>query len=45
MLLGHSAGVTAALAARSGRAVQQIDTTLLFRKLREQGQVLRPGSP
>ncbi len=40
MMLGHSAGVAAALAIRSGSSVQEIDTGELSRRLREQGQVL-----
>lgn len=40
MLLGHSAGVAGALAAKAESAVQQIDMPLLLRKLREQRQVL-----
>jgi FAD dependent oxidoreductase len=40
MVLGHSAGVAASLAAKSEKPVQEIDTAQLFKKLTEQGQVL-----
>ncbi len=40
MILGHSAGVAATMAVKSRRAVQDIDTLELSRKLREQRQVL-----
>ncbi len=40
MILGHSAGVAAVTAVKSGKAVQDIDAALLEKKLREQGQVL-----
>lgn len=40
MILGHSAGVAAAMAIRSGKPVQEIDTSVLSTKLRDQGQVL-----
>ena len=42
MLLGHAAGVAAALAARAGCAVQDVDVDELQRRLRDQGQVLVP---
>jgi hypothetical protein len=37
MILGHAAGVAAALASASGRAVQDVDVEELQTKLREQG--------
>jgi hypothetical protein len=40
MLLGHAAGVAAALAARAGCAVQDVDVDELQRRLRDAGQVL-----
>lgn len=40
MILGHSAGVAAALAVKSGKPVQQIDKFRLLSKLTHQGQVL-----
>jgi hypothetical protein len=40
MLLGHAAGCAAALAARSGSAVQDVAIGELQRALREAGQVL-----
>ena len=40
MVLGHSAGVAAAMAVKSGKAVQDIDMTAYLGKLREQKQVL-----
>jgi hypothetical protein len=40
MLLGHAAGLAAALAARAGCAVQDVDVVELQRRLREAGQVL-----
>lgn len=42
MVLGHSAGVAAVMALRSGQAVQEVDIPALRRKLVEQGQVLEP---
>ena len=44
MILGHSAGVAAVMALRSGKPVQQVDPASLGRKLRAQAQILeRPG--
>ena len=43
MVLGHSAGVAAALAVKSGKPVQEVDKAQLARKLAEQGQVLHKG--
>ncbi len=40
MILGHSAGVAAVMALRSGIPVQQIDMASLIQKLKAQGQVL-----
>ena len=40
MMLGQSAGVAAAMAARSGNAVQEVEYPLLRRRLLEQKQVL-----
>jgi hypothetical protein len=40
MIAGHSAGVAAAMAARSGTAVHLIDLPALQKRLREQKQVL-----
>ncbi len=40
MVLGHSAGVAAVMALRSGRPVQKVDIAALTQKLREQKQVL-----
>jgi len=40
MIIGHAAGVAAALALRDGRAVQDIDVPALQAALREQQQVL-----
>jgi hypothetical protein len=40
MILGHSAGVAAVMALRSGKPVQQIDMAGLTQKLRAQKQVL-----
>jgi hypothetical protein len=40
MILGHSAGVAAVLAIRSGKPVQAIDLALFAQALRQQGQVL-----
>ena len=39
MILGHAAGVAAALAATSGRSIQSIDIEALQQKLREQGAI------
>lgn len=39
MILGHAAGVAAALAASKGIAVQEVDVDALQRKLREQGAI------
>lgn len=39
MMLGHAAGIAAALAAKSGRPVQEIDVKALQAKLLEQGAV------
>lgn len=43
MLLGHSAGVAATLAARDGRAVHRIAISELQDRLAAQGQVLARG--
>lgn len=40
MIMGHSAGVAAAMAEREGKAVQEIDYVALRAKLEEQEQVL-----
>ena len=40
MILGHSGGVAAALAVRSGEAVHRIDIAKLQRRLAEQKQIL-----
>jgi hypothetical protein len=40
MLLGHAAGIAAALSARVGCAVQDVDVVELQRRLRDAGQVL-----
>jgi len=40
MILGHAAGVAAALAIRAGRAVQDVDTAELTRLLVSQGAIL-----
>ncbi|NED99327.1 FAD-dependent oxidoreductase [Phytoactinopolyspora halotolerans] len=39
-MLGHAAGLAAAQAVRTDRAVQSIDVTLLQDRLRDQGQIL-----
>lgn len=44
MILGHAAGVAAALAVRSGVAVQRVDIVALERLLAEQGQALTADS-
>ncbi|MBN9663676.1 MAG: FAD-dependent oxidoreductase [Acidobacteria bacterium] len=43
MMLGHAAGLAAALAARSGATVQDLNDAGFFGKLRAQGAVLHPG--
>jgi hypothetical protein len=43
MMMGHAAGLAAAKAARTGRAVQDLDVAGLLRELREQGAVLHKG--
>jgi hypothetical protein len=44
MVLGHSAGVAAAMASKSGKGVQDVDVSVLLEKLTAQRQVLhRPG--
>mgnify|MGYP001336411933 CR=1 FL=1 len=47
MMCGHAAGVAAALAARTGGTVQDVDVTDLRRRLVGQGQVVDfvPGQP
>jgi hypothetical protein len=40
MILGQAAGVAAGMAIREGKAVQQIDSSALTRRLREQGAVM-----
>ncbi|MGN6757757.1 MAG: FAD-dependent oxidoreductase, partial [Thermomicrobiales bacterium] len=40
MILGHAAGVAAALAVQAGVAVQRVDIVTLQRRLAEQGQAL-----
>ena len=40
MILGQAAGVAAGVAIREGEAVQQIDSSALTRRLREQGAVM-----
>ena len=40
MIMGHAAGIAAALAISDGRAVQKIDIADLQKKLTEQGQIL-----
>jgi hypothetical protein len=40
MLMGHAAGLAAAMAAKSGVAVQQVGIEALQNKLRSQGQIL-----
>jgi hypothetical protein len=41
MLMGHAAGVAAAMAARDGKAVQDVSTEALRATLAKEGQVLR----
>lgn len=43
MMMGHASGVAAAMAARLGAAVQDVDSRALTRKLASQGGVLHPG--
>jgi hypothetical protein len=45
MLMGHAAGVAAAMAAHDGAAVQEIDASKLRERLKAQGQVLRWKMP
>lgn len=45
LMLGHAAGVAAALAAASGGAVQDVPVDELTARLREGGQVLSVGRP
>jgi hypothetical protein len=47
MIGGHAAGVAAAMAAREGKSVQQVDVAALQRQLRAQKQVVDfiPGQP
>src|SRR4030042_2772871 len=40
MIMGHAAGIAAALAISDGRAVQKVDIADLQKKLTEQGQIL-----
>uniref|UniRef100_A0A914Z0D3 FAD dependent oxidoreductase n=1 Tax=Panagrolaimus superbus TaxID=310955 RepID=A0A914Z0D3_9BILA len=40
MIMGHGAGVAAAMAAKNGQNVQDIDTKVLSDKLRTQGAIL-----
>jgi hypothetical protein len=40
MIMGHAAGIAAALSVADGRAVQKVDITDLQRKLKDQGQIL-----
>jgi hypothetical protein len=39
-MLGHAAGIAAALAARTGAAVHDVDVDLLQQRLRDGGAVL-----
>lgn len=43
MILGHAAGIAAALAASAGSAVQDIDVSELQRRLKEEGAVFEYG--
>jgi malonyl CoA-acyl carrier protein transacylase len=43
MVLGHSAGVAAAMAAKSGKPVQELDIPALAKKLAAERQVLDRG--
>jgi hypothetical protein len=43
MILGHAAGIAAALAASSGAAVQDIDIAELQRRLKDEGAVFEYG--
>src|SRR6185295_14452220 len=47
MMVGHAAGVAAALAAQAGQSVQAVDVPALQAKLRAQKQILEfiPGQP
>ncbi len=47
MMVGHAAGVAAAMAAKSGQTVQSVDVPVLQEKLRAQKQILDfiPGQP
>jgi hypothetical protein len=45
MMMGHASGVAAALAARSGAAVQDVNGAALFARLREQAAVLHSDQP
>ena len=47
MIGGHAAGAAAAMAAETGKAVQQVDVPALQGKLRTQKQVIDfiPGQP
>ncbi len=40
MIMGHAAGIAAALSVSDGRAVQQVDITDLQKILKEQGQII-----
>jgi hypothetical protein len=45
MILGHAAGVAAAMAVKSGAAVQEIGAAALLEKLKAQGAVLHKSQP
>ena len=47
MMAGHAAGIAAAMAAKTGKEVQQVDVPALQTRLREQKQVIDfiPGEP
>lgn len=45
MILGHSAGVAAVMALRTGKPVQEIDVAALTQKLTAQKQILHRNSP